>query len=328
MLKFSLILPVYNVEKYLPKCIDSCLNQDLPKDEYEIIIVIDGSPDGSLNVARRYEQKFECIRIVEQVNEGLSAARNTGLANAKGKYVWFIDSDDIVCSNVLKGVFDTIEQSNLDALWIRWNNVDTQYNIMPPYDMNIHEISEKVFSGIDFMKHVLGIYLYAWSFIYKRDFLVSNDLLFKKGMYYEDTEFAFKALPSVNRIRLYNHVCYDYVNRAGSIVNTINEKKLSDICLNMVQAYRLYIASKDKLLGNFYKRCFSSFLLLAMKESAKSKNPVLKEKLHKLAKAENMEKLLPVGSKAMKAVGHIYNIFGFNVCMAVIEMLLMAKGKG
>ena len=83
----SLILPVYNVEAYLGRCIESCLNQDLPKSEYEIIVVIDGSPDNSIDVAKRYQEKNKNIKIVTRENGGLSAARNTGVQVASGDYV-------------------------------------------------------------------------------------------------------------------------------------------------------------------------------------------------------------------------------------------------
>lgn len=327
MKKFSLILPVYNVEKYLPKCIESCLHQNLSIAEYEIIIIIDGSLDNSLQVARQYQQQFDCIKIVEQSNKGLSASRNTGLKRATGKYIWFIDSDDYIMPNILKGIYHVLESTKLECLWIRWSNVDTQYNIMPLYDMNIHKVSETVYSGIEFMKHVLGIYLYAWSFIYNRKFLLSNNLWFKEGMYYEDTEFAFRALPLLKHIRLYKHVCYNYVNRAGSIVNTINEKQLVDICFNMTKAHRLYINAKDKELKNFYKRSFSSFLLLVMKEVTKSKNPILKNKIIKIVRDENMKKLIPIGNKITKAIGLIYNILGIKACFAVLAILFKIKGN-
>ena len=109
MKKISLILPVYNVELYLPKCIESCLNQDLPKTEYEMIIVIDGSSDNSLSVARKYQQKYGCISIVEQSNGGLSSARNTGLKHATGEYVWCIDTDDYINENILKGIVTQLQ---------------------------------------------------------------------------------------------------------------------------------------------------------------------------------------------------------------------------
>lgn len=322
MMKFSLILPVYNVEKYLPKCLDSCLQQELSLKEYEIIVVIDGSPDHSLQIAKQYQAQYPNIKIVEQANGGLSAARNTGLRHAMGEYVWFIDSDDCITANVLNNIYAALTADCLECLWIRWNNVNEEYQTSPLYDLNINRISETVHTGYDFMKYVLGIYLYAWSFIYRRDFLLDNRLFFKEGMYYEDTEFAFRALPLLKRIRLYNSVCYKYVNRSNSIVNTINEKKLEDICMNMTIAHQFYIQANDYALKQFYFKCYSSFLLLVMKETVKSRNTLLKDRVHRVVKRESMKKVFPAGSVGMRMIGHIYNVYGFNVAITLLSLLL------
>ena len=87
----SIIIPVYNVEQYIGKCLDSCLNQDLPKDEYEIVVVDDGSPDNSSSIVEGYMKKYSNIRLIHRENGGLSAARNTGLKEAKGENERFVD---------------------------------------------------------------------------------------------------------------------------------------------------------------------------------------------------------------------------------------------
>ena len=117
-MKISLIIPVYNVEQYLEKCLLSCLDQDLPQSDYEIIVVNDGSPDGSLAIAERIAATATNITVVSQENGGLSAARNTGLEIAKGKYVWFIDSDDTIKKNWKKGLLSGIVNTLVTALLI------------------------------------------------------------------------------------------------------------------------------------------------------------------------------------------------------------------
>ena len=101
MKKLSIIIPVYNVENYVGKCLESCLNQDIPKNEYEIIVVNDGTKDNSVQVIEKYITPENNIRLIHRKNGGLSAARNTGLKEAKGEYVWFVDSDDWIENNVL-----------------------------------------------------------------------------------------------------------------------------------------------------------------------------------------------------------------------------------
>ena len=111
----SIIIPVYKVEKYLRKCLDSCLHQNISKEDYEIICVNDGSPDNSAQILDEYAAKHPNIRVVTQTNQGLSMARNNGLAVAQGDYVWFIDSDDWIEENCLAGICSALK-SNPDLL--------------------------------------------------------------------------------------------------------------------------------------------------------------------------------------------------------------------
>lgn len=103
---FSIIIPVYNVERYLRQCLDSCLDQDIPKSEYEIIIVNDGSPDNSQVIINEYALLYDNICVINKSNGGLSTARNAGLSIAKGNFIWFVDSDDSIVSNSLKYIYD------------------------------------------------------------------------------------------------------------------------------------------------------------------------------------------------------------------------------
>ena len=115
----SLIAPAYNVEKYIEACVHSCENQDLPRDSYEIIIVNDGSTDSTYSTIERLSGVYENIRIVTQKNQGLSVARNNGFKLARGKYVWFIDSDDCISSNCLGKCLEIMERDDLTTLHSR-----------------------------------------------------------------------------------------------------------------------------------------------------------------------------------------------------------------
>lgn len=97
----SVVIPVYNCEPYLPECLDSLLDQDLDKSEYEIICVNDGSTDGSLAILRRYADREQNVKVLEQTNQGVCSARNHGMGEAKGDYVWFVDADDFIQRNIL-----------------------------------------------------------------------------------------------------------------------------------------------------------------------------------------------------------------------------------
>ena len=119
----SIVVPAYNVERELKKCIESCLKQDIPQESYEIIIVNDGATDNTLQVATDIAAKHKSVSVINQKNMGLSGARNTGLKYANGKYVWFIDSDDYIKPNVLGNMIRQADDNDLDCLFFRLQRV-------------------------------------------------------------------------------------------------------------------------------------------------------------------------------------------------------------
>lgn len=317
-MKISLILPTYNVANYLPACLESCIMQDLGTTEYEIIIVIDGSKDNSFEIAQKYQSQHPQIKITVRENGGLSAARNTGLKQATGDYVWFIDPDDYIKSNCLKDIYKTLSSENLDCLWIQWQEVDENYKELPPYTKHFLKENFQVFDGRSFIKNILSSSLYAWSFIFRKDFLLKNDLKFTEGMYYEDTDFAFKALPLISRIKLYHSICYFYLQRNNSIVHSFNQKKLSDICYNIINAYQLSQEEKDDNIKRFYVRSYSAFWLLSIKESAKKeKFKSYLDYLKEIEKRIHFEKIISHGNIKNKLLILVYNTLGLKVTFYV-----------
>ena len=310
----SLILPVYNVEAYLGRCIESCLNQDLPKSEYEIIVVIDGSPDNSIDVAKRYQEKNKNIKIVTRENGGLSAARNTGLQVASGDYLWFIDSDDAITENSLKGIYEEMTHHSLEVLWLKWHNMNEFQERVPLYDCTLCKEDYSVRNGLDFMCSVMGIYYFAWSFVFKRDFLNQNGLLFKEGLFYEDTEFAYHALPLVKRIKLYHKDCYTYGIRQGSIAQTISSKKIDDL-LSIVNTAKTMDAKYPGLIcfrrsaSNILVTVLNQSLAIGYKKGIKQVKDILKSFLH--------HDLYVVGSGPNRLLIKCYNHGGFALMKAL-----------
>lgn len=324
-MKLSLILPVYNVEKYLGSCIESCLHQDIPKEEYEIIVVIDGSPDNSIDIAQTYASKNANIRIIERPNGGLSAARNTGLIHAQGEYVWFIDSDDFIENNCFKDITDTLQKENLDCLWIQWKQIDEHQSVLPQYTPYIKRNLQHVMDGQEFMAKVLSNHLYAWSFIYRRDFLKREKLIFTEGMFYEDTDFALRALPLVRTIKLFDRVCYNYLFRKGSITHEISEKKLLDILTNASNEYKLYQKEKNKDLKNFYHLGYSCFILLALKEVAKTDNKQLQSLFFSMS--SHIKNVKVHGNTPTKLICLIYNMLNARLSYSIAHFLLKKMRK-
>lgn len=236
MIYLSIIIPVYNVEKYIGRCIASCLKQDLPQDEYELLIVNDGSQDGSMEVVCQYARQTGNIRIIEQENAGLSAARNTGIKEAKGKYLWFIDSDDEIKSDVLKNLVYKADSLRLDVLCFGINVIKENES----YVYNIYaEKEDFVYNGISFISEVI-MPASACVALYKRESLLSNSLCFRTGIMHEDQEFTPRAYCLAKRIAYVNVPAYNYFVRKGSIMTSPEKraKKAKDLLVICDSLYK------------------------------------------------------------------------------------------
>lgn len=226
--RLSIIVPIYNVEKYLAKCIDSLLSQDFPHDSYEVIIVNDGSTDKSVEIANKYAaQNFGCVKLINQNNQGLSAARNSGIIAAKGKYLMFVDSDDYVEANIIGKLLKRAETLDLDILRFNYRNVNELYESISPYKDPKHfvDYSETVCDGITFLNEHLGMACYAWQFILKRELFNDVTSMFLRGIYFEDTEWTPRILVKAKRVSSVNWVVYNYLLRQGSITNAVDVEK-------------------------------------------------------------------------------------------------------
>lgn len=199
MMKLSIIVPIYGVEQYLRKCVDSLLAQDLPSSEYEIILVDDGSPDGCPAICDQYAAEHDNIRVIHRENGGLSAARNSGIEVAQGEYIMFVDSDDYIEPNVLGGLMAQVERDNLDVLRFDYLNVrllaendemsradalneplslnDVAYEVFEPYKRSHrleNDYSDEVTDGVTFLNNRMSTACYAVMFIIKRSLIYIN----------------------------------------------------------------------------------------------------------------------------------------------------------
>lgn len=242
MILLSIIIPIYNVEKYVERCIHSCLKQDLKSSEYEVLIVNDGSQDSSMNIVCQYERQYGNIRIVEQENAGLSAARNHGIQEARGKYLWFVDSDDDIKENVLRTLVDTAINRDLDILCFDINVIERNNS----YIYYIYADKENfVQDGFSFISNVI-MPASACVALYRKDFLIQNGLFFKEGIVHEDQEFTPRAYCLAKRIAYINVPAYNYWVRSGSIMTSPEKraKKAKDllvICDSLYQFTQKHI---------------------------------------------------------------------------------------
>ena len=229
--KLSIIVPIYNVAPYLKKCVDSLLQQDIS--DYEIILVDDGSTDNSGAIADEliaYPQPLPkrrgvLMKVIHQENEGLSAARNTGIAAARGEYVMFVDSDDYLKPNVLGILMEQIARDKLDVLRFRYQNVRENGEIFVPHEgmkVDYNDYSRVPTDGLSFLNERMGIQCYAVQFILRRDSVLQEQ--FTVGIYFEDTDWMPRMLLQAKRVASSELVVYNYLWREGSI--TLSQKDI------------------------------------------------------------------------------------------------------
>lgn len=211
-MKFSVVVPVYNVEQYLGQCLESLQAQDYT--DFEVICVNDGSTDGSRKILTEWATHSPQMRIIDRENGGLSAARNTGLKAAKGDYIVFVDSDDWVEPTMLSRL--AAECEGADMVCFACRRTDTNTN-----DIFLTEQS----AGWDYYnRHALEArivpFVCVWQRCYRREFLTGNSLFFREGILHEDNEFTPRACFRAKSVKVIPDVLYNYRIRPNSIMST------------------------------------------------------------------------------------------------------------
>ena len=221
----SYIIPLYNSSTWLPKCLYSVLNQDIPEDEVEIICINDGSPDDSAEIAREIANEHPCIIVIDQENQGPSGARNTGMRAATGKYLCFVDPDDFVEPNVYGGLVKQMKEEQLDMLRFNYQVVNEKYEVIPkrPFECKF-DYTPQLMTGTQFLSERLDIACNIWRYIYRRDIIVDNNIWCFVGDYYDDTPWLPLVLMKVGRMNICDTVVYNYLERSDSLVNARSPK--------------------------------------------------------------------------------------------------------
>ena len=242
MPKVSIIVPVYNVEKYLSRCLDSLVNQTLK--DIEIIIVNDGSSDNSQKIINKYIDRYgSLIKLINQENQGLSIARNNGLKFATSDYIIFIDSDDWIESNMIEEMYNQIIKENADVV-ICGNNVVNENN------ETISKTFPNKYQSYDFETQMIFGNLSAWNKIIKKSLLIDNAISFRENVWYEDIDFSFKLFVKAKKICILSKNLYNYFLRKGSIMNSNNLEKN----LDLIQAFEeiIKVAKKNNCYNKYY----------------------------------------------------------------------------
>ncbi|MBU3142618.1 glycosyltransferase [Clostridium sp. CF012] len=265
----SLIMPVYNVEAYIEKCLCSALSQTLT--DIEIIVVNDGSTDNSMKIVNSFASKYNNLRIINKENGGLSSARNSGLEIARGKYIAFIDSDDYIDKAMIEEMYASARDRQLDIVCCNLTKVDSEGTILGQ-EKNIVDY-DRIYNKDEVIRAYLtnNIPAYAWNKLYSKSLFVQGNITYPEGMLYEDIGTTFELFFKADRVGFIDEPLYSYVQREGAItkvpsfkagrdiISTVNNIKSS---LNESELYYKYeevfqsFSLKYLFLANvlFYKR--------------------------------------------------------------------------
>ena len=269
MVDISVIVPAYNVEKYISSCLNSLLNQT--KKEIEIIAIDDGSTDNTLNILNEYKKNNPSkIHVVSQENQGLSITRNNGIKLSTGKYILFVDGDDEIDINLLKNLWDKLEEFPYDVIAF---NVEVIYPnkkiiVNPGITSDI-----KNFNLDSKKKFLTDMYCMACNKIYKKDLFKDNTLLFTPNTWFEDVLLMHKLIPNLTSLGYLDFPGYKYYQRENSITYTYSDK-LKDINFvleKILEYYKkndLYSIYKSELEYIYVRYMFATYI----KRLAKTKN--------------------------------------------------------
>lgn len=273
----SIVVPVYKVRDYLPGCLDSILANDTS--DCEIILVDDGSPDDSGAICDRYAQAHpDLIRVIHQDNGGVGAARNTGVANAKGEWLFFIDSDDTIAPESLGVLKEAIRLGGAQVIGFQFCADD---GVNPPRPQSCgFDAAASSFRLSDRKDYLLSLPS-AWLRLWHRSLFTESGVLFPPRVWYEDIRTTAKLLPLADGIRVLPDHLYNYLTRQGSIMNNRNRDRNREILealddvLNWYRRQNFFDAYRDELCA----MTVESVLLAASVRVARvdPKSPLLRE---------------------------------------------------
>lgn len=271
-IKFSFVMPVYNVEEHLKNAVDSVLSQDY--NNFEIILVDDASPDNCPGICDEYAAKYENVRCVHHShNQGLSAARNTGLSYVSGDYVTFMDSDDYIDSDLLKKTNASLQENFADCVifGMREEYFNKENVLSKVYELKYGE-EKRIFNQTDVRKEIIHLeektFLgYAWNKFYKTDIIKENNLLFENVTLIEDIVFNLRFVDNISSLNILNIAPYHYMKRIdGSLTNKfvndyyfLHRRRVHEV-LSLYQKWDMCTDEIRHALGNIYARYIYSAL--------------------------------------------------------------------
>lgn len=254
----SVVLPIYNVQNYLKECIETVIHQTYTN--IEVILVDDGSTDDSSKICDAYKQQDERIKVIHKKNGGLSDARNTGLKNAKGKYICFIDSDDYISQTYIEELYHLIEQNHAQIAMCSFQKVDEKGEIIAK-----EKIKTETLSGIEFLeklndRKIFPASIVAWNKLY--DIRLFDNILYPYGKLHEDEYTTYKLCYIADKIAITSSPLYYYRTVQTSIMNRSFNKKRLDIIEALEERMQFFYEKKEQKLYELAQIQYETTLMI------------------------------------------------------------------
>lgn len=315
-MKFSIILPVYKVEKYICPCVDSILGQSFK--DFEVILVDDGSPDKSPEICDEYAQKDSRVKVIHKPNGGQADARNVGLEVAQGDYICYIDSDDFLANDGVLQLLAKKTESKPDIVHYKfkeWFESDGHFADCH-FDYNVFTEGRTLAEIYCDLVDKDAYYNSAWSKIIRRELLIDNNIRFEKGIVGEDNEWYYHVVMVAESLVLVDEPLYVYRRRQGSTTTSTTRKNLLDQ-LYVLSKWEKILQNKDDdartkvVRGSLAKQFCSALIIYAGLSGVSDLYPQLKEKSY-LLNYSNTKRVVTF-RKAKKYFGLKGLIFGLRL---------------
>ena len=267
-LQLSIIVPVYNVEKYIRPCFESIFNQGLNDTDYEIIIVNDGTKDKSMEMIDDIISQYHNITVINQENQGVSIARNNGIAAAKGEYILMLDSDDLLIENSLKPLLEKALEYQVDLITANFLKMtDEQIKNLQDIPHREFSIQEKTGEQL-FLEDLNPHECYVWHTLYRRDFIFNNELKFIRGVLWQDVPFTHEAYIKAKRCITTPWLLNIYrTGRPGAASVLFDKKKANDCIIVISKTWELtkLNALSPEVLYKLKNNIFTTFSVFVNK---------------------------------------------------------------
>lgn len=246
----SIIVPIYNVEEYLPKCLETIRNQSF--EDFEALLINDGTKDNSAVIAQKVCDEDSRFRLINKQNGGLSDSRNMGLKHAAGEFVVFIDSDDYIHKDYLKCLYSACVENGADISYCRFSYSYFKTGLTLKARLSSKTGTFEKQKALEMLIRDNILHSYAWNKMYRRSLFADNNIEYPK-MYFEDIATSAKVLFHADKLAVIDDYLYYYVKRFGSIMSTMNSAKINDylrsvlIVRNYIQIHGEYDTYKEAI---------------------------------------------------------------------------------